>query len=242
MRVAHIVPTALLPLTKLNNYHLVLPHLLETDNTYYEFYREVDGHIILDNGVAENVEFDTKALLDFGAHIAADEVVVPDVMGDCDRTIAEARRFADYAHTYPQFDYIGVVQGKSYSDLTKCLAFFEQTEWISVIALPRVLCNTVHKDIRFNFAEAFKDRLMARFKAVHCLGASSNIKEAILLSDCEAIRGIDTSMPAVMGLDKRLIEIDGYITRSEGFFEAKPNPKQLMCIEHNLALYVEWAR
>jgi len=243
MKVAHIVPTALLSLTKFNDYHLILPHLMEEGSDYATFYKEeATGHKILDNGIAEAVDFDWKALLRLAATLQADEVVAPDVMGDRVRTVETVRQFRPLALAHPEFKYIGVIQGKSYSDLAAMLAFYEQQEWISVIALPRVLCHSVHKDIRFNFLDAFEKQIKERFEAVHCLGAASvNPKEVILLSDTMA-RGIDTSFPSVMGLDKRMIDIDPGVTRGQGFFEAKPNPKQLMCIEHNLQQYVEWAR
>lgn len=242
MKVAHIVPTSLLELTRWNDYHLVLPHLLE-DPDYAAFYKETTlGHKILDNGIAEAVEFDWKELLRLAGGIEATEVVAPDVMGDRPGTVEAVRGFRPLALAHPEFDYIGVVQGKSYSDLAAMLAFYEQEEWIDVISLPRILCHTVHKDIRHNFVNAFADQITQRFKAVHFLGAaSSNPKEVLQLRDTIA-RGIDTSFPSVMGLDKRLIEVDHGISRAPGFFEAKPNPKQLMCIEHNINSYVEWAR
>jgi len=243
MKVAHIVPIALLPLTKFNDYHLVLPHLMEEGSPYDEFYtKEATGHKILDNGIAEAVHVEHQELLRIASRLEADEVVAPDVMGDRPATVEAVRAFRTHALSHPEFDYIGVIQGKSYSDLAAMLAFYIQEEWISVIAVPRVLCHTVHKDIRFNFVNAFAGDITNRFKAVHFLGAaSSNPKEVLQLRDTIA-RGMDTSFPSVMGLDKRLIETDHGVSRGEGFFEAQPNPPQLMCIEHNINSYVEWAR
>lgn len=241
MKVAHIVPNACLGMTVWSDYHMILPHLME-DPKYAEFYREeASGHRILDNGIAEAVEFDHRALLHLAGDLQVDEVVVPDVMGDRPHTVEAVRAFRPLALAHPEFDYIGVIQGKSYSDLAAMLAFYEQEEWIKVLAIPRVLAHTVHKDIRPNFLEAFKEQIQRRFSAVHCLGATPNHKEVILLKDTIA-RGIDTSMPAVMGLDKRLLGIDGHISRGPGFFEAEPGSKQRISIEHNLNLYVEWAR
>lgn len=242
MKVAHIVPTSCLDMTVMNDYHLVLPHLLVNDMTYGEFYTTTaTGHKILDNGVAEGVDFNWGGLVDMAHYIGAQEIVIPDVMGDCDRTIELARKFEKTARRNSKFDYMGVVQGKSYSEIVKCLHYFVTQDWITVLAVPRVLANTIHKDIRANFVNAFEAEIEGNFKAVHFLGASNNIKEVILLSDTMA-RGIDTSMPAVMGLEQRLIDVDGYVPRQSGFFEAQPSQKQLMHIEHNLTTYVDWAR
>lgn len=241
MKVAHIVPTSLLDLTKFNDYHLVLPHLLDQSREYFDFYRDVSGHKILDNGVAEGVDFDWHLLFQYGFKIGAAEIVVPDVMGNCNATIELARKFEPFAKAHREFKYIGVVQGKSMVEIVKCFTWFQLAGWINVLAIPRVLANTIHKDIRPNFVTAFEDQIKDSFEAVHFLGASSNIKEVLLLKDTIG-RGIDTSMPAVMGLDKRLIDVDGYVGRQDGFFEAKATQKQLMCIEHNLNTYVDWAR
>jgi hypothetical protein len=242
MKVAHIVPVSLLSLTRFNDYHLVLPHLMDNEE-YAEFYRsEAYGHKILDNGIAEGIEFNWDQLVNIAHDIQAHEVVVPDYMGDCDRTIALADKFEPIARANPGLKYMGVIQGKSYSEIVKCFAYYELVaDWVSVLAIPRVLANTIHKDIRWNFVNAFEDRIRERFEAVHFLGASSNIKEVLLLKDTIG-RGIDTSMPAVMGLDNRMIDIDSYVIRQSGFFEAKPKQKQVICIEHNLHKYVEWAR
>lgn len=242
MKVAHIVPVGLLNLTRFNDYHLVLPHLME-DPEYKRFYaEEATGHKILDNGIAEGVEFNWDDLLNIGNTIDANEIVVPDYMGDTDRTIKLAEKFEPFARANPQFDYMGVIQGKSMSEIVKCFAYYELVaDWVKVIAVPRILANTVHKDIRFNFVNAFEEKIKARFDAVHFLGASANIKEVLLLRDTIG-RGIDTSMPAVMGLEGRLITIDSYVPRQAGFFEAKPKQKQIMYIENNLSTYVDWAR
>lgn len=243
MKVAHIVPTAVLGYTRYNDYHLVLPHLME-DPEYAKFYKEeATGHKILDNGIAEAVDVDDAQLLRVAHYIQADEVVAPDVMGDCDRTIAAVNKFRPLARANRDWDYIGVIQGKSYAEIVRCLAFYQtQQDWIRVIALPRILANTVHKDIRSNFALAFEQEIQRDFKAIHCLGASAKVDEVKTLAETGLIRGIDTSMPAVMGLEGRLIDKDPYVPRGEGFFEAKPKSKQYMAIEHNISVYTEWAR
>lgn len=241
MKIAHILPTSILGLTRFNDYHLVLPHLLEKDPEYREFYaNDAGGLKILDNGIAEGVNYSWEGLLKWADVIGAAEIVVPDVMGDCNATMDSVKLFEPFAKAHPEYKYMGVLQGKSYSELVKCLNFYMYSvPWVSVLAVPRVLANTIHKQIRVNFVDAFAEDLVTRFDAVHFLGASNWIREIVLLNETIG-RGIDTSLCGVMGLDNRLIDSDTYVPRQIDYFEAKPKSKQLMYIEENIRTYNKW--
>lgn len=245
MKVAHIVPTSLLDLTKYNEYHLILPHLLDTSKEYYDFYQKVEGPKILDNGAAEGVPCDWQYLINLAMQMSVHEVIIPDFMGDCDRTIELAKQFGEQygaAKATEGLRFTGVIQGKSISEVMKCFQFYEASGWVSKISLPRILSNTIDREFRVSFLQAFYDQIMERFGPVHCLGGSGWMEEVKYLAKLgDVVQGIDTSLCAVMGLDSRRIDFDEYVGRQAGFFEATAMNRKLMYIEHNISVFNHWA-
>lgn len=244
MRVAIIAPPSMVELTRYQGYHLLLPQELLREEAYGKFYKDVEGRKILDNGVAEAVTIPWNTLFDLGMEFDVDEIVVPDKMGNCDATIDLARKFEKHADTHPQFGYMGVVQGRNMKEVVKCLTFMAHQEWIDVVSFPRILANTIHRDIRSNMAEAFKEMIAQSFRGgIHFLGASNNTKEVLQLNGVPNARGIDTSMPVVMGLQGLNLRRDPYAPRQAYFFnEPKPPPMIEALIKENIRTMNEWAR
>ena len=246
MKVAHILPTSCLDMIKHDNIHMMLPHLLTDDDEYSEFYLKGTrgtAHKILDNGMAEAVNFDWDALVGLGTIYGAQEIVAPDVLGDADKTMDAVAAFQPIAVRNPQFDYIGVLQGKSIHDVARMLAFYCTTKYVTKLALPRLLCNTVDKDIRQNFVLAFHGEILKYFgpNSIHCLGGSANMTEVKELRHSPLIRSIDSSVCGVMGLEKRKIDHDPYVGRQLDYFDVKPNTVQKQTIQHNILTLNNWA-
>lgn len=98
---AHISPTAYLPsFTKTNGCHLVLAHLVESDEAYAEFYRSSSGFKIMDNSAFEMFKqgrpmFPADRLVDLADKCKADMVVLPDYPGEpYEKTIDAAKELA----------------------------------------------------------------------------------------------------------------------------------------------------
>lgn len=96
-----IAPTAYLGeyATKSNS-HLVLAHLVDTDEVYADFYKNLDHDqhfIIMDNGAFELGEsYDPDRLLELGKRCGADVIVLPDYPGQPGfKTIEGAERIID---------------------------------------------------------------------------------------------------------------------------------------------------
>lgn len=219
----------------------MLPHLAH-QKRYKGFYqkrsREGD-YIILDNGAAEGVEFGPKHLHTIAEFLGANEIVVPDVLGDTEETLARALAFSRYAR--PEFRYMAVIQGQSVDEALKCLNAFTSMPtlaYVTTIGIPRILSTTVHKNFRLTLAEFITEQHLDAALEYHALGASAFIREVILLSEYEVIRGIDTSMPIYMGLEGLDIRTDAYIPRPEGYFDADKDHKQ---VGVNIDTYVDWA-
>src|SRR3954468_13696845 len=124
MQVAIIAPTKELRFCLNSKVHLVLAHLCQPGThyslEYNKFYCQDNiGFKILDNGAAEGALVSNEELMRVAMAIQADEIIVPDQMNDCNRTLELARRFKDdvpafMAENGPRF--MGVVQGTCISE------------------------------------------------------------------------------------------------------------------------------
>lgn len=243
MRVAIIAPIDMLELAALTDYHLILPHLMENDS-YARFYSEVGGFKILDNGAAEpeGLSGDPSYLHDIGLHTNCDELVIPDALGDCSATIELARAFERHARR-GRFGYVGVAQGRTIAEVVKCINYFSHCEWITTLALPRLLNNEpfLHHQ-RFSLVEPIFGEYGSQFPGgIHCLGASKWMREIVALDEAGCVRGMDTSLPIVMGLDHRNLA-DDYVARKPNYFNAKVdrNSLQWEVIKNNVKRYLDW--
>ena len=91
MRVATVVPVKSVDLVEDDDYKMALAHLTGS-REYRQAY--ASGYVMLDNGVVETGEsVDPVRLLDIAERIKANEVVVPDAIGDSQKTIIMAERF-----------------------------------------------------------------------------------------------------------------------------------------------------
>lgn len=242
MKCAIISPISLLEFSARSDYHLVLPHLL--DNPVYKaFYRTVVGYKILDNGIAEGMQgFD---LFRLGYEVRANEIVVPDVIGDCNATVDLINEYKAHAINHPEFKYMGVLQGKNMSEVLKCFNAIVYSDYIKVIGIPRVLCETIGLGFRVGIIGTLRDYQDISGFEIHCLGASTWIREVQELADIwqpEGIRGIDTSLPIVMGLADEDVETGPYMSRQPNFFEAKATDDQRKLINDNVETYLSWTR
>ncbi len=243
MNVALICPPHLLEkYGTVTKYHLVLPHLFRSQK-YLRFYQtRKDDFVILDNGAAEGYEFGAKHLLTLAKDVGANEVVIPDTMGDANDTLAKAQYFARYAQ--PEYQYMFVLQGKTVEEVMFCLNNLDNGamfSYVTTIGIPRHL-HKIDKNFRLNLTEhLIKEAFNDKFE-IHFLGASSWMREAVVLAEAvqyvENFRGIDTSMPIYMGLEDRYINVDRYMSRPDNFFDRTDDNK---AVQANIDTYLDWA-
>lgn len=161
---AHIVPTAYLQYLQID-FSLVLPQMLITDRRYAEYFitRNPSHYTILDNGAAEKVSISLEALIACAQIIGADEVAMPDVLGDCRATITQTeaaiRTIQDYFDGAPPFKIGIVAQGTCFDEAMTCATtLVDAHPSISVIYIPRLLVASDKRDIRVKLAQALKSR------------------------------------------------------------------------------------
>lgn len=225
---------------------MVLPHLFRSKKylSFYQTRSEFDDFIILDNGAAEGFVYGHKHLFTLAEEVGASEIVVPDVMGDANETLALAQHFARFAR--PEYQYMFVLQGKTPEEVMFCLRALDNGNmfmYVTTIGIPRHL-SKINKYFRqtltdFMIKEHFNDKF-----EIHFLGANEWMGEVFSLADIvkglDGFRGIDTSLPIYMGLENLNINIDDYIERPTNFFTRSDN--NVGMIETNIETYLTWAR
>jgi hypothetical protein len=183
---------------------------------------------------------DNGYLMYCAEELGADEIVVPDILGDCEMTLMLARDFAPLAKSHRGFGYMGVVQGKDAMESIKCLNGLMSLGYITTIALPRRMFE-ISRTERYIFAAHMADELGYDLP-IHCLGSSAWLREVALLSECAQIRGIDTSMP----INEALFNIDiatstKYESRADDFFDKHiPFEMEYRALE-NVRTFLGWA-
>jgi len=238
VQVALISPFGLMMEMPNTRYHLVLAHLLH-HHPYRDFYQQIDGWKILDNGAAEGSLVSSYELCEYARNLQVDEVVVPDALMDCDKTLALARGFRPYAIQYPLPSYIGVVQGRTAAELLKCLRGLYALDYMKVFALPRSLLQ-IDPIERIWFATKVRDIVEDPDVEIHCLGAGANVREPQTLARQGYVRGMDTSYPIYMGLMGFDIKKSEYFRRPPDYFRLDYNEEQLEQVQQNVATYLGW--
>lgn len=220
---------------------MILPHLCRFPS-YLNHYKGGSDFKILDNGVAEGVETPWDDLFTTATQIGVHELVVPDALGDCDTTIDLAMDFKRYARS--EFQYMGVAQGKSMVEVLKCATALDKLGYMQTLGIPRVLNNTIDKAFRQRFLETMLPREVFDFVEFHCLGTSEWMMEVKALADLNSskLRGIDTSLPCVMGISGKRIDEHEYRRRSGDFFGIFPTPYIWDECYKNCQRFLEWAQ
>ena len=124
MKVSHEVPSCLLTASpEFNDYDYCLPHLLDQDEDYLQYFRnakEAGRYIIMDNSLHELGEaYDRKRLLHWVTELEPNEFIVPDVWMQCAQTAAQAKYWLQYK--YPKKTKItAVIQGENKNQAYLC--------------------------------------------------------------------------------------------------------------------------
>ena len=124
MIVSHEVPRCLLTASPdFNDYDYLLPHLLDQDEEYLQYFRDAKKKgrfIIMDNSLHELGEaYDHERLRYWINEIEPDEFIVPDVWMDCHKTASQAKCWRQF--TYPDNTKItAVIQGKDKNEAYLC--------------------------------------------------------------------------------------------------------------------------
>jgi DNA-binding Lrp family transcriptional regulator len=237
--------------------HLLLPQLFEHHQEYRDYVKQAvtaDTFSILDNGAFEKAaNYDGIYLVDLAKTVGISEVVVPDVLGDSEQTIAKFQEFIDELE-YSEWNvrqYMVVVQGKTYED---CCAFIDEVIYMkgryglggfTTLGIPKHLCKTTEgneirrSSIRLRLANYIKSKYQYDRFQIHFLGANPAWISEIAHLETYGVRSIDTSMPyvyAFQDLDMSVPYVqDNYdLERQEEYFDLVPDIDQQKLITTNI--------
>ena len=124
MKVSHEVPSCLLGAsTEFNDYDYCLPHLLDQDKDYLQYFRdakEAGRYVIMDNSLHELGEaYNYERLKHWVKELEPDEFIVPDVWMNCGSTAAQAKYWSQFK--YPKKTKItAVIQGEDKNQAYLC--------------------------------------------------------------------------------------------------------------------------
>lgn len=183
---AHITPTKFLPIFGSNRpFHLVLAHLVETDEKYADFYLKEscnkDTTIILDNSAFEMYKqgrdmYPSDKLIEMGVRCGADYIVMSDYPGQpaqvtIDAAIEMAPRFrdADFGTFFVPQSEIGDLDDLCYG--FDWAANSELVDYIGVSILGVPNAYGVEKDNKLQ-------RFLSRWKFMELLGDEKVLKRA----------------------------------------------------------------
>jgi hypothetical protein len=237
VKFAPIVPISMLSATRKSDYHMALAPLLHR-HKYIHHYESVDGHLMLDNGIAEGIHMDSHNLIDLAVKIDADEVIAPDIMHD---TTATIRKLESFCRTAVHFDIavMAVLQATNWIEFGHMLdAAMEQRPVVKVVALPKLLTQHMGTQARLAAAEMIREECHL---PIHCLGSSRHLREIKDLARQGIVRGIDSAAPAVLGIQGLSVRHAEY--EWETSHKAIPDfwdQEQNSAVEENIDIINKW--
>ena len=198
MKYAFVAPVKYLQAARrahvLGSYHLALVQNLlwdaETANVYRALHERGD-FIMLDNGEAEGQQGNFEDVLRMAEHIGADEIILPDVIKDMQKTLD---LHSKWCHAVPACKTAMIPQGKDVTEYLACLK--DMVEWGFHFV---TICVPKHLGVagRVEVLTYLKDAMWDLEWNIHLLGLSANPYaefKAYRDTGCR-VRGIDSAAP-----------------------------------------------
>ena len=227
MKVSHEVPRCLLLASQeFNDYDYCLPHLLDEDKEYLDYFIEAKKqgrYIVMDNSLHELGEaYKWDRLRHWIWELKPNEFIVPDEWMDYTQTQVYAKFWKGYSFPEDCIP-VAVVQGKDFVDAWKSLRALKDLGYEKIaISYGATWYNDyfphVNKDLgkalgRLKFvSEMVKDKLISDYDSIHLLGCAVP-QEFGWYRDCKFIKSIDTSNPVMAALEGTLYTEGGLTTK-----------------------------
>lgn len=201
MKVASIVPMNDVERTFDGSYAMLLSHLKD----YYpqrkrgdNCYRIMDNSLIELGGAVDMLQLVTAAMC-----CDANEIILPDVFQDCDKTLKSVDKALEwiYKHGFDRrFRLMAVCQGETIDEFERCFERLERLKEVHCIGIPKV-AETLHSTAGRPY---FEYLWYGCPKDIHLLGCWTSLREIKYYQRPEMIRSIDTCIPAlnaIYGMD-----------------------------------------
>lgn len=252
--ISHESPIQLLNQSrKYNDYDYCLVHLLEKYPEYALFFKQsllMGREVLLDNSIFElGHAFDPEKYIEVVRDMNPTFYIVPDTLEDSEKTIEQ---YKNWNSTYLTNSMrIGVVQGKTYKELTDCYKFMsEHADYIAIsFDYSYYLLTSIETDKIYAYADGrhrfirqlIADNIWNWNKPHHLLGAGQ-ILEFSKYRDIKNIRSLDTSSPIMAGIhNHQFIEKIGNRWKPKDMLannlEIDLTTDQLDLISHNIKVF-----
>lgn len=254
MKLCLIPPKGLERYALESDYHLTLgiPSCMSNKdylNTYGQAKLRGDT-IIMDNGAAEGSPIVPQVMNDYARIICANEIVLPDVLGNRDRTVDAIENYlARHPNIAGLYRCMAVVQGKGLRELVWMIHYLADRKEVTSLGLPRILTQSLGKEdlsIRLDLANTIARLHPGRFD-IHLLGANPQWPGEVRAAAKYAshIRSMDTSMPFNYTLYGRRIKSnllgESPIARPTEYFTKVHKDDHPTLLRDNIRTMMEWA-
>jgi len=216
MKISHEVPFCLLEQSReFNDYDYCLPHLLDENEEYRNFFYESKKqgrYIVMDNSLHELGEaYDHDRLLYWINELEPNEFIVPDVWEDMKKSFDNA--YAWYFKELPKSVLkVAVVQAKSLEEATLCTINYKKIGYKKIAysygaSYYNDICPHPNKDLgkaigRFIvISSLYEQNILSKFDRVHLLGTASPI-EFGMYKNIDCVESIDTSNPIMAAISE----------------------------------------
>lgn len=208
MKVALIPPVDNLHYCDNEEMVMALTQLVLTNSKYCSYYSNHKGYKILDNGAYESELQGIEGVIKAAKAISASEIILPDIIFDCDKTIELAHSSIEYLKKkglLGAYNIMAVPQGDTEENWWKCYEALEIIAEINVIGFSKLSCPKAFNDtITQSRLKITSSCSPMPDKQYHLLGGSYEILDEVK-SHPDWIRSIDTSIPFEAGKRRLLL-------------------------------------
>ena len=215
MKVSHEVPLCLLEDSKkFNNYDYILPHLLDEEPAYLDYFLKAKAegrYIIMDNSLHELGEaYNHDRLLHWIEEIQPNEFIVPDVWENMVESVQNAEIWSDYV--FPKgVEKVAVVQAQTLYEASECTKAYKALGYKKIAysygaSYYNNICPHPNKDLGkalgrlYVITTLLKMGDLTQEDRVHLLGCAVP-QEFGWYKGINCIESIDTSNPVMASLE-----------------------------------------
>ena len=215
IKVSHEVPRCLLEDSKqFNDYDYCLPHLLDEDEEYKEFFykcKEEGRYIIMDNSLHELGEaYNSDRLIYWIKELKPNEFIIPDVWEDRNASVVNARKWASIK--LPKgVEKVAVVQAQTLHEAATCYQTYKDLGYQKIAfsygaSYYNDVCPHPNRDLgkalgrMYVIASLLKTNVILQNDKIHLLGCAVP-QEFGWYKGYNCIESIDTSNPVMAALE-----------------------------------------
>jgi len=236
MKLALIVPFKNLDLMNISDYDYILTREAKMNKQYKDFYTKSERYSILDNNVHERSEINWEDHVELAINMGVNEIVVPDVMKDKERTLRYFNEFMNmFYEKLKEHNIIiqAVPQGETWEEIQECFDVFNKDTRVKIIGnsfdlIPFQICDKKYENQSFNRTLIINSWIRKSNKPIHLLG-SNGTGELITLSKFSLIRSTDGKLFSRIGLANMDLEkeMDVYKPNIKMYFDDDIENKNL---------------